>query len=239
MLNPEIARGTLLALAAAPGARRRRRGATRSPARSCTSCATGELAASRTDPAHAVLRHASTRRRCSCCSPASYYRWTADLETMTRLRPAFDAALDLDRPTAATATATASSSTSGARRPACATRAGRTPRTPSCTPTARWREGADRARRGPGLRVPREAADRRCLRARSATTSRAAELRAQAAGAARRAFNEAFWMPEEGSSAPGARRRQAAGRERHVQRRALPVLRHRRRRQGARSSPSA
>jgi glycogen debranching enzyme len=49
----------------------------------------------------------------------------------------------------------------------------------------------------------------------------------------REAFNTAFWNPQEGTFA-GARRTQAPGRERHLQPRALPVLRDRRAGEGRR-----
>ena len=61
--------------------------------------------------------------------------------------------------------------------------------------------------------------------------ARADRLRAEAA-ALRVAFNEAFWDPERGVLRARAGRPQGTGAQRHVEPRALPVLRDRRRRQG-------
>ena len=75
---------------------------------------------------------------------------------------------------------------------ACSTRAGRTPATRSATGSGALATAADRARRGPGLRLRREAADRRARRgprrgrprrpARSRGGGPAAPLRGRASG---------------------------------------------------------
>ena len=62
---------------------------------------------------------------------------------------------------------------------ACSTRAGRTPATRSATGTAAMADAADRARRGPGLRLRREAPDRRPRRGSAARTTLAARLRSR------------------------------------------------------------
>ena len=99
--------------------------------------------------------------------------------------------------------------------------------TRSCTPTAPGR-GADRAGRGPGLRLPGQAADRRRLRALGAPSA-AARLRGEAAERCA-AFDDAFWDPEEGSFALALDGRQAAGRERHLEPGALSATAASRRR---------
>ena len=101
----------------------------------------------------------------------------------------------VDRHATATATATASSSTSGARPAGSSTRAGRTPATRSATGAARS-DDADRARRGPGLRLRRQAADRRPGRGpRRATTSRPGSGTRRRSSAER--FEDAFWVEDQ------------------------------------------
>ena len=63
-----------------------------------------------------LLRHASTRRRCSSCSPASTTTRTGDRELIRRAVAARRARRSRGSTSTATATATASSSTRGARR---------------------------------------------------------------------------------------------------------------------------
>ena len=130
----------------------------------------------------------------------------------------------------ATATATGSSSTSAAPRQACATTAGRTPTTRSCTPTGRWPKARSRSSRSRATSTRPS-----CGSPRSTThfgdTARAELLRGEAQ-TLRAAFNDAFWDAGGGLLRARARRTQGAGPQRHVEPRALPVLRDRRRRQG-------
>ena len=71
-------------------------GATPSRARSCTSCASGELARTGHIP-HTPYYGTVDATPLFLMVAGGYYRWTLDLETMVALRPALDAALALDR----------------------------------------------------------------------------------------------------------------------------------------------
>ena len=158
-----------------------------------------------------------------------YFRWTLDLETMVQLRPALDAALawidefgDRD----------GDGFVEYERRSPAGLVQPRLEGLPRLRRARRRvaRGGADSARRGAGLRVRREAADRGRLRGTRGS---------RACGGAARAGRRSAGCLQRGVLGPGgavlrarAGRPKAAGAQRHVQSGALPVLRDRRRRQG-------
>ena len=201
-----------------PSSRRARttRRSTPSPARSSTRCGSGKAARDwfrayygtvDATPLYLVLL-------------SEVWRWTDDAALVAPAARAGAARARVDRPAGATATATASSSTSGAAERGLEVQSwkdsGDSQRFADGTLAAR----ADRAVRGAGLRLRREAAHGRA-RARGLARPR----RSPSGSSARRTscgerFDEAFWVDERRRLLRArARRRQAAGR--------LALLEHR------------
>ena len=213
-------------------------GATRSRARSCTSCAPAS------SPGPGMIPHTPYYGTVDATPlflmlAGGYFRWTLDLDTLSALRPALDAALAWIDALRAIATATASSSTSGARRPGCVNQGWKDSHdavvhadgTPRARGRSRWsRSRATSTRRSCGSPTSTR---------RSATAERATALRSRGGRAARRVQRGVLGSDEEHVLRARARRRQAAGAQRHLESGALPVLRDRRRRQGGGWSPSA
>ena len=95
--------------------------------------------------------------------------------------------------------ATASSSTRDGRPSDCATRDGRTQTIRSCTPTGRWREGPIALVEAQGYVYMAKHRGSEVYEALG-DIARAEALRHEAA-VLKRSFNDAFWMPEEGTFA--------------------------------------
>ena len=126
----------------------------------------------------------------------------------------------------ATATATVTSSTSAAHPEAWPTRAGRTPGTPSASPTAGCADDAHRALRGPGLRVRRLPGPSRLARGHGDEAT-ARGYREQGAATSSEQFNRDFWLAEPRLVRHGPRSGQAAGGRLGLQHGPLPLERHR------------
>ncbi len=147
MLNPDVARGTLLVLAGLQ-ARNDEPWRDAEPGKILHELRVGRARADRADPAHALLRN---RRRDAAVPDGRAAATTAgrvDLETMRAAAPGARRRARTGSTTAATATATASSSTSSALAGGAAQ-----PRleglrtTRSCTPTARSPRARSRSSR--------------------------------------------------------------------------------------------
>ena len=248
-VNPDLARDTLELLARLPGHEGGRRGATRSPARSCTSSVTASCAGAGEIP-HTpyygsvdatplfliALRRATsagraTSRSSASCCPTPRPRCAGSTTT-------------------ATATATASSSTRRARPAGSATRAGRTRTTRSCTPTAASPSRRSRWSRCRATCTSRSSAWPTCSRRSATTATRGVPARAGRTSCGAGSTRRSGWRTSSSSrsrstatsgrcarvtSNPGhglycgildddkARaRRQAAARARHVQRLGYP-----------------
>ena len=140
----------------------------------------------------------STRRRSTSILLSEVWRWTDDAALVARAPRARAARARVDRPATATATATASSSTSGARRRGLENQSWK-----DSGDSQRFADGtlaahADRAVRGAGLRLRREAAAWPSSRARSGATAELAERLEREAEELRERFDEAFWVDERG-----------------------------------------
>ena len=193
MINPDVARGTLLALAGLQ-ANTDEDWRDAEPGKILHELRTGELARTGQIP-HTPYYGTVDATPLFLMLAGGYYRWTLDLDTMTQLRPALDAALawidewgdrdgdgfvEYER------------------------------RSPAGLRNHGWKDSEDAIMhadgslaQGPIALVEAQgyvyAAKRRIADVYHALgdTSRALRLRSEAA-ALRRAFNEAFWMPEEG-----------------------------------------
>lgn len=147
MINPEVARDTLLVLANLQ-AEVDEAWRDAEPGKILHELRTGELARTGHIP-HTPYYGTVDATPLFLMVAGGYFRWTLDLETMRQLRPAFDAALEwIDR--WATATATDSWSTSAVPRRARSTTAGRTHTTRLSTVTARWPRARSRSSRSRG-----------------------------------------------------------------------------------------
>ena len=200
------------------------RAPTRSPARSCTRCAPARwrrCARCRS----ASTTAASIRRRCSCCWPALYVERTGDDATLRELWPAIEAALgwidgpgdpDRRRLRRISARDRAGAGQSGlegfARRDL-----------PRRRPAGR---GADRARRGAGLCLRRQARGGALRAAARACGDWRDALDTQATRLAER-FEAAFWCPEIGTYALALDGAKRAVPRAHLECRAGAVHRHR------------
>ena len=94
----------------------------------------------------------------------------------------------------------------------------------------RLADGADRARRGAGLRLRRAAPDGRAGARGLAATPRSPPSWSDGAAELRDRFDRAFWLEERGSLRAGARRRQASRRRALLEQRAPALVRDRPRR---------
>ena len=121
------------------------------------------------------------------------FDWTGDRELVDRLWPNALAALDwIDR--WGDATATGSSNTAADPIGASTTRAGRTPPTQFGTGPVSW-PPADRAGRGPGLRLRRQGSD--CRPGPAARRRTACRPARREAAVLRARFESAFWMEDQ------------------------------------------
>ena len=135
--------------------------------------------------------------------------WTGDLDGFDFRRDAVDAALALARRRTATSTATASWSTSAARESGCATRAGGTRATPSCTATAASPSGRSPwPRRRATCTTPSDASP--SIYGQLGDVERAERL-TQRGRRAQAALQRALLDGGRGLLRDGARRREAAG----------------------------
>ena len=205
-----------------------RPGATPSRARSCTSCAAGELARTGHIP-HTPYYGTVDATPLFLMVAGGYYRWTLDLETMVRLRPALDARAPTGSMSWAIATATGSSSTSSARRPACVNHG--------------WKDSHDSIvhadgslAEGPIALVEVQGyvyeAKLRIADVYEALGTAAGRQLAERGQRAAGGVQRGVLGSRRGVLRARARRSQGPGPQRHVQPGALPVLRDRRRRQG-------
>ena len=197
-VDPRIARGVLNRLAALQAKDERSRlrcRARQDPARDARrrdgGAARGAVRASTTA--------ASTRPRCSCCSPGSTSSAPATSQRSATLWPTIEAALAwIDGP--ATRTATASSNMRARPSRACPTRAGRIRSTRSSTPTAAWPRARSRSPRCRATCTPPSSWPPAARAGSGMPTSRASRWKPRRA-ISRERFERAFWCPEIGTYA--------------------------------------
>ena len=126
------------------------------------------------------------------------WRWTDDAALVARPQGAGARGARLDRRATATATATASSSTSGGPSTGSTNQSWKDSWRLAALPRRDARADADRAVRGAGLRLRREAAHRRArARGRGATASSPTGSTREA-DELRKRFDEAFWVDDRG-----------------------------------------
>ena len=161
----------------------------------------------------------------------AYFERTGDASLIDRLWPHIARGAGLDGRRTAMSTATASSSTRGSATPAWSSRAGRTRTTRSFTRTAPSPSRRSRSARCRATPTPRGAAPPRLAAARDDHGS--ADRWHRARRDAARALRGRLLVRGPRHLRAGARRRQAALPRPHVERRPLPVHRHRRSRERA------
>ena len=193
-LNPDIAYGTLRFLAQHQG-RKWTTGATRSRGRSCTRSG-GRDGRARRSAADAVLRQRRLHAALHHVSSRELVRWTGDWALADELRPNARAALEWLRGLRRPRRRLASSSTSRDLERGIPTRAGKTPSTRSRSPRRSAGRAADRARRGPGLRLCARSRQMAEIYRRWGESSRAAAL-ARARPRRRQRFERHFWLEDE------------------------------------------
>ena len=234
--DPGVARGVLRRLAASRPSRPIR-SPTPSRARSCTRCAAARWrrwARSRS----ASTTAASTRRRCSCCWPAS----TPSAPATTRPSGSCGRRSRRRWPGStarATPTATASSNIAAPAEQGLANQGWKDSHRrdlPRRRPAGR---GPDRARRGAGLRLSPPSARPRAARGGSGTDGAGARGSKRKRRAARRALRGCVLVRRSADLRARARRRQEALPRAHLQCRPGAVHRHRAARARRGSSPTA
>ena len=199
---------------------------TRSPARSCTRCASGEMAALREVPFG--LYYGSVDSTPLFVMLAGLYaQRTGDCEIVRELWPAIEAALAwIDGPGDPDGDGFIEYHRANRGGPA-PTRAGRIPSTPSSTPTDGWRKGRSRSRKCRATSTPPSA----WPRVRAAARQCRSGGRARSAGReTRRAVRGRLLVPGDRHLRARARRQEAAVPRAHLECRAGAVHRHRRRR---------
>ena len=222
-LDPQRRAGRAAAAGGAfkPSATTRHR--TRSRARSCTRCAAARWRRCAKSPS-ASITAASIPRRCSSCSPASMPSGPATTPPSRSCGPAIEAALSwIDGPGDRRwrrLHRILSRHRAGSRQP-------RLEGFARCGLPRRRQLGRrpDRARRGAGLRLLRQAAGG-ALRATAGTARARPPPRAEAERLAEQ-FDASFWCPELGHLCDGARRREKAMPRAQLECRTSPVHRHR------------